>query len=210
MRVKICGVRTRAALDAAAEGGAEWVGLVFHPPSPRHLALEEARALALAAPPGPRRVGLLVDPSDDEIAAVLERVPLDMLQLAGGESPGRAAEVERSRRLPVLKSVAADAPGGLELARAHSRAVSMVLLDASPPPGAPPGGNARPFDWGLLEGLEMPGPWMLAGGIDEDGLAGAAAAGARAVDVSSGVEESRGVKSPARIRALLARAASLP
>ncbi|MEO0819672.1 MAG: N-(5'-phosphoribosyl)anthranilate isomerase, partial [Pseudomonadota bacterium] len=105
IRVKICGLRTVEAVEAAAQAGAAYVGLVFYPPSPRALTPEAARALALATPPGIAKVGLFVDATDDELDAVLESVPLDILQLQGSESPERVAELRARHGLPAMKAI---------------------------------------------------------------------------------------------------------
>jgi phosphoribosylanthranilate isomerase len=159
--------------------------------------------LSARSPGGPLRVGLFVDPTVDAIAAVLDAVQLDVLQLYGA---GSALPALRARfGLPVWRAVgiagAADLP--TELAGADA-----LLLEAKPPPQATrPGGNAASFDWSLLSGWTAPGPWILAGGLTVDNVAEAIrVTGAPAVDVSSGVEKTRGVKNPSLIRAFIANA----
>jgi phosphoribosylanthranilate isomerase len=211
VEVKICGVNDPAAFDAALAAGADMVGLVFYPPSPRAVTPAGAAALSARGPacgPGPRRVGLFVDPTDAEIAAVLAALPLDLLQLHGAEDPARCAAVRARFGLPVMKALGVAAPADLEALADYAPAVDRFLLDAKPPPGAPlPGGNAAPFDWSLTAGRAIPRPWLLAGGLTPENVAAAIrAGGAPGVDVSSGVERARGAKDPARIAAFVAAA----
>jgi len=209
-QVKICGINDAAGYDAALRGGADWVGFVFYPPSPRAVAPAAAAALAARGGGGrrPRHVGLLVDASDAEIAAVLDEVPLDLLQLHGRESPERCAAIRRRFNLPVMKALGIAGPEDLALLADYAPAVDRFLLDAKPPPGATlPGGNATSFDWPLLAGRTIPRPWLLAGGLTPANVASAIrASGAEAVDVSSGVERMRGVKDPVLVAAFIAAA----
>ena len=206
--VKICGIRDAAALAAAAEAGADHVGFVFFPPSPRCLTPAEAAALSATRPGGPKRVGLFVDATDDAIAAVLAAVPLDILQLQGAETPERAAAIRARFGLPVMKALGIGAPEDFAAVEAFAPVVDRFLFDAKPPPGAAlPGGNAQPFEWRLLAGRAIPKPWLLAGGLTAGNVAEAIrTAGAPGVDVSSGVERARGGKDPALIRAFIAAA----
>jgi len=205
-RVKICGLTDPAALDAAVTAGAAYLGFVFFPKSPRNIAIEAARELALRAPPGVAKVALVVDPDDAALDAILQAVPLDMLQLHGQESPARVAELRARHGLPVMKAVGLAGPDDLPALDAYAGVADQILVDARPKPGADlPGGNGLAFDWTLLEGRRWARPWMLAGGLTPDNVAEAVRlTGARQVDVSSGVEASRGVKDPARIAAFCA------
>ncbi len=179
------------------------MGFVFFPPSPRFIL--PAAAAAIATRPSPATVGLFVDPSDQTIADTLAAIALDVLQVVA--SPARVAALRARFGRPVWRAVgvrsAADLPASLDGADA-------LLLDAKPPASATrPGGNATPFDWSLLQGWAAPGPWLLAGGLTAANVATAIhATGAPAVDVSSGVEQSPGVKDPARIAAFLQAAHS--
>ena len=211
--VKICGINSPEALRAAAEAGAGLIGLVFFPPSPRYVTVEQAAALAALVPEGVLKVGLFVDADDAAIARVLERVPLDMLQLHGRESPERVREVRERFGLPVMKAIPVASPQDVETAREFEGAADRLLFDAKPPKtmeGALPGGNALRFDWELLRGRRWKIAWMLSGGLLASNLADAVGiTGAPAVDVSSGVEDRPGHKDPARIRAFLAAAKRL-
>jgi phosphoribosylanthranilate isomerase len=203
VQVKICGVRDPGALDAAAEAGADWVGFVFFPPSPRHLTPAQAAALAAHAPHGLGRVGLLVEPTDADVEAVLGAVALDALQVYG--SAARVAALRARFGLPVWHAVGVSTVADLP---AEARGADRLVLEARPPEDATrPGGNAARFDWSLLRGWTPPAPWLLAGGLTPENVAGAIRdTGARAVDVSSGVEVARGVKDAGLIRAFVAQA----
>jgi phosphoribosylanthranilate isomerase len=205
VRVKICGLRTAADVAAVAAAGAAYAGFVFFPKSPRHLTVEAARALALAAPEGLCKVALTVDADDATLDAIVGAVPLDMLQLHGHESPERVAEVKARYGLPVMKAVGVADEGDLAGLLEMSLAADQLLIDAKPPKGADlPGGNGLAFDWRLLVGRKWLRPWMLAGGLTPDNVARAVRlTGARQVDVSSGVESAPGVKDPARIAAFV-------
>lgn len=211
--VKICGVNSAAAVDAALAGGARYVGFVFYPPSPRAVSGGEAAALASRVSAAVGKVGLFVDAPDPQIEAVLAAVPLDMLQLHGSEPPDRIAQLRRRFGLPVMKAVKIATEADLEAVPTLAVASDWLLFDAKPPKerkDALPGGNAMSFDWRLLAGRRWPRPWMLSGGLRPDNLAEAVAAtGARVVDVSSGVEDAPGRKSPAKIAAFLRIASEL-
>ena len=154
VRVKICGLTREEDVAAAAAAGASYLGFVFFPKSPRNVSVARARALALAAPAGIAKVGLLVDPEDallDEIAA---EVPLDMIQLHGHESPERVAEIRARMGLPVMKALGVSSEADLAKVAAFGRVADQLLIDAKAPEGAPlPGGNGLAFDWTLVQGM---------------------------------------------------------
>lgn len=208
VRVKICGLTQVADMQAAAEAGAAYVGLNFFAPSPRFVSIEQARALALAAPPGLARVGLFVDPADADLEATLAEVPLDFLQLHGQESPERVSALRARYGLPVIKAVGVADPADLPALALYGRVADMLLVDAKPPRDAElPGGNGLAFDWRLIAGRRWPVPWMLAGGLNAENVALAVQmTGARQVDVSSGVESAPGRKDPARVAAFVSAA----
>jgi len=209
VRAKICGINSRAALDAAVAGGASHLGFNFYPPSPRALGDEAARALSLAVPTGVVKVGLLVNEPDDVIDRILRAVPLDMLQLHGKESPSRLREIKSRYGRPVMKVIKVAGADDLLTAGQYLDVADWLMFDTKPPAdmkNALPGGNALSFDWRLLAGRTWPLPWMLAGGLDIDNVAEAVrATGAKVVDISSGVEDRPGLKNPAKILAFLAR-----
>ena len=205
VRVKICGLRTVADVHAVAAAGAAYAGFVFFPKSPRHLTLAEAQVLALAAPAGLAKVALTVDADDAALDALVEAVPLDMLQLHGHESPARVAEVRARYGLPVMKAVGVADEGDLAALLEYSLAADQILLDAKPPRGADlPGGNGLAFDWRLVAQRRWLRPWMLAGGLTAENVAEAVRlTHARQVDVSSGVERAPGQKDAAKIAAFV-------
>lgn len=210
VRAKICGIRTPETMQAALDGGARYVGLVFFPKSPRNVSIATAAELSRMVGTGTRVVGLFVDPTDGLLDDVLGQTPLDLIQLHGTETPDRVAAIRARFNLPVMKAVKVADAADLEDAKAFESVADMLLFDAKPPKGALlPGGNGVSFDWSLLAGRVWGKPWMLSGGLDPANVADAIrATGAPAVDVSSGVEEAPGVKSPALIRAFLAAVAS--
>jgi phosphoribosylanthranilate isomerase len=208
IRVKICGLRTEADVAAVAAAGAAYMGLNFFPPSPRHVALDLARDLALAAPPGLAKVALVVDAEDAMLDAILHAVPLDMLQLHGRETPARVAEIRARYGLPVMKVLGVAGPEDLAQILDQALVADQIMIDAKPPKGAAlPGGNGVAFDWRLIAQRRWIRPWMLAGGLTPENVARAIQlTRARQVDVASGVESAPGVKDHARIAAFVAAA----
>ena len=210
---KICGVSTPDAVAAVVAGGASHMGLNFYPPSPRYVTPSLAAALAAGTPPGVCRVGLFVDPDDDTLEAVLAAVEIDLLQLHGDESIERVAALRERFAVPVMKVIRVAGPADIALAGGFAEVADWLLFDARPPAdmvGALPGGNALSFDWRLIAGTSWPVPWMLSGGLESANLAEAVSvSGARLVDVSSGVEDRRGHKSPVMIKDFLAHVAGL-
>ena len=206
--VKVCGLTDAAALAAAAAGGARYLGFVFYPPSPRSLAPERAAALAGQAPAGCLKAGVVVDPDDAALDQLLRLVPLDALQLHGAETPARVAAIRAATGRIVIKALKIEGPDDLAPVAAYAEVADLLLFDAKP--GRLPGGNGEAFDWRLLEGLELARPWLLSGGLSADNLETAVRlSGARAVDVSSGVEDRPGHKDPERIRRFLEVAATI-
>jgi phosphoribosylanthranilate isomerase len=206
--VKICGICTPEALHAAA-GGARAVGFVFYPPSPRALTPDIAADLARMLPTGVRSVGLFVDPTDEQIASVTSRVPLDLLQLHGEETLRRVADIRGRFGTPVMKAIRVATAEDLAPLEAFEAVADWILFDAKPPKSvtALPGGTGIAFDWQLLQRVKPSKPWMLSGGLNADNLAEAVSiTGARMVDVSSGVEDRPGAKSVEKIQEFLAAA----
>lgn len=205
IRVKICGLRSAADVAAVAAAGAAYAGFVFFAKSPRNVSVETARDLALAAPVGLAKVALVVDADDATLDAIVDAVPLDMLQLHGHESPDRVAEVRARYGLPVMKAVGVADEGDLAAIFDYSTVADQLLIDAKPPRNsALPGGNGLSFDWRLVAQRRWLRPWMLAGGLTPENVAEAIRlTNARQVDVSSGVESAPGVKDPARITAFV-------
>jgi len=213
VKAKICGLNHAAAVAAAVAGGASHVGFVFYPPSPRNVDPLKAASLAASVPAGIVKVGLFVDASDEDIARTLAEAKLDMLQLHGDETPRRVKDVRRRFGKPVMKALRVASAADIAAADEYLPAVDWLLFDAKPPPemkNALPGGNALSFDWSLIAGRGWSKPWMLSGGLNAGNLAEAVrTTRAKVVDVSSGVEDSPGRKSPEKIGAFLKLAASL-
>lgn len=206
-RIKICGVRDRAAIDAAAAGRADYVGFVFFAKSLRNLSLDEAGGLAGAVPSGIRRIGLFVNADDEAIGAAVRAARLDGVQLHGDEGPDRVAAVKARFDVEVWKAISVATRADLAAARRYAGVADRMLFDAKTPTGAAlPGGMGVRFDWRLLAGdnggFDPGAAWGLAGGLDASTVGEAlATTQAPLVDVSSGVEDAPGVKSPAKIRA---------
>lgn len=203
--VKICGLKTPEALDAALESGADQVGFVFFAPSPRHLGLEAARALGQRVLGRAAKVALTVDANDETLAAIVAALKPDMLQLHGKETPERVVAVRSRFGLPVMKALAIAERADLAPIRIYAKVVDRLLFDARPPKDATrPGGLGKPFDWTLLQGIDAGVPFMLSGGLDVGNVAEALRiTRASGVDVSSGVERAPGEKDPDKIRAFI-------
>jgi phosphoribosylanthranilate isomerase len=204
-QVKICGLKTEPALDAALAGGADFIGLVFFPPSPRSIDPQAATALASKARGKAKIVALLVDADDGLIDAVVKAVGPDMLQLHGNEAPDRAVAIRHRWDLPVIKAIKVATANDARVALDYRAMVDYILFDAQPPEGATrPGGHGATFDWGVLSGVKEHVPFILSGGLNPDNVAEAIrATRARIVDVSSGVESNPGEKDPALIERFL-------
>ena len=207
-RVKICGLKTEEALDAAIDAGADYVGLVFFPKSPRHVSTRLAAKLAARVPDRVTKTALVVNPTDAELSDILNAVPIDLIQLHGSETPERAAEIRAKFSKPVMKALGIAEHADLAKLDAYTDHVDQILVDAKPPSNGPlPGGNGLAFDWTLISDQKWQTPWMLAGGLTPKNVASAIklTAGDQ-VDVSSGVEASPGEKSATLIREFISAA----
>ena len=197
VRVKICGLTTADDIDATAKAGAHYVGFNFFPKSPRFVGHETARDLSHLVPVGIAKVALVVNADDAQLDALTGTVPLDMLQLHGGESPERVAQIRERYGLPVMKVLGIASQEDVEKVDIYSEVADQLLLDAKAPKDAVlPGGNGLTFDWTLLANRKYwTKPWMLAGGLTPANVAEAIAkTGTQQVDVASGVESAPGVK----------------
>lgn len=204
VQAKICGLSTPETVDAAVEAGAGFVGFVTFPRSPRHVeSLDLLKSLGARVPRSVTRVGLFVDADDALIDARLDTGGIDMLQLHGAETAERVAALKARTGKPVIKAIKVADPADVERGiAAYAGVADRLMFDAAD--GTLPGGNAKAFDWTFLSGRAVPLPWFLAGGLNPGNVAEAVrVTGARAVDVSSGVEAARGVKSIELIRAFL-------
>ena len=203
--VKICGLSTPEALDVALDAGADMVGFVFFPLSPRHVAPAASRALGTRVRGRARKVALTVDADDELFDAIVENLQPDLLQLHGKETPLRIAVLRKRFGLPLMKAIAVETKSDLAAIKTYEPVADRLLFDARAPREATrPGGLGKSFDWHLLENLDLKLPFMLSGGLDAGNVAEALRiTGAPGVDVSSGVESAPGVKDPDRIRAFI-------
>lgn len=200
--IKICGLNTPEALDAAIKSRADYAGFVFYPPSPRYLTLADAPALAARAEAQIKRVGLFVDADDAAISDAIGAARLDALQLHGKETPERAAQIKARFGLPVWKALPVAKAEDVTRANTYTDAADLILFDAKTPKGTLPGGMGLSFDWSLLTNWKGPLKWGLAGGLTPDNVAEAIRlTGAPLIDTSSGVESAPGVKDMDRIAA---------
>ena len=203
--VKICGLSTRETLDVALQAGADMVGFVFFPPSPRHLSLEMARELGRQAKGRASKVALTVDADDATLANIVEALQPDILQLHGKETVARLRDIKQKFGLPVMKALAVETSADLASLPGYAVVADRILFDARAPKGATrPGGLGSVFDWHVLEKLDLKSPFMVSGGLNAANVTEAVhIARAGGVDVSSGVERSPGVKDPEMIGAFI-------
>jgi len=203
--VKICGLSTRETLDVALQAGADMVGFVFFPASPRHLGLETARDLGRQAKGRAIKVALTVDADDATLANIVEALQPDILQLHGRETVARLRDIKQTFGLQVMKAIAIETPADLASLPGYAAVADRVLFDARAPRGATrPGGLGAVFDWHVLENLDLKLPFMVSGGLNAENVAEAVrVTRAGGVDVSSGVERAPGVKDPEMIRAFI-------
>jgi phosphoribosylanthranilate isomerase len=203
--VKICGLSTRETLDAALQAGADMVGFVFFPPSPRHLDLATARDLGRQAKGRASKVALTVDADDATLANIVEALQPDILQLHGKETVARLRDIKQAFGLPVMKAIAVATPADLAPLPGFAAVADRILFDARAPKEATrPGGLGAVFDWHVLEKLDLRLPFMVSGGLDAGNVAEAVrVTRAGGVDVSSGVERAPGVKDPDMIRSFI-------
>ena len=212
IQVKICGVNSVEAADAAARAGADFAGLVFFPKSPRHVSLDQAYALAHRLRGGPRVVALFVDADDATITGAVEAASPDILQLHGKETPARVGAIAARFGRPVIKVFHVAEASDLAHARAYEDAADYLMFDARAPDTATrPGGHGVAFDWRILSAMSFRRPWLLAGGLTAENVARAIrVSGAVMVDTSSGVEDAPGKKNPDKIAAFVRAARDAP
>ena len=203
--VKICGLSTRETLDVALDNGADMVGFVFFPPSPRHLPLEQARSLGQAAKGRATKVALTVDADDATFENIIDTLKPDILQIHGKETTARVRDLKQRFGLPVMKALPVETAADLAALPGYAAVADRILFDARAPKDATrPGGLGVPFDWHLLDDLNLTIPFMVGGGLNADNVAEAIrVTRADGVDVSSGIESAPGVKDPDRIRAFI-------
>ena len=201
-KIKICGITTATALDAAVAARASHVGFNFYPPSPRYVSLPGVADLGRRAIGKAVRVGVFVDPAFDDLGAVVATGALDAIQFHGAEAPEVLAQAKTAFGLPVWKVLSIASAEDLPRAAAFAGVADFLLLDAKTPKGTLPGGMGLKFDWGLLGGWQAPLPWGLAGGLHPGNVADAIRqTRAGLVDTASGVESAPGIKDLALIAA---------
>jgi phosphoribosylanthranilate isomerase len=205
LTVKICGLSTPETLDAALQAGADMVGFVFFPASPRHIGLETARELGRQAKGRAIKVALTVDADDTTLANIVETLRPDILQLHGKESVARLRDIKQAFGVQLMKVLAVETPADLAPLAGFAAVADRILFDARAPKGATrPGGLGAVFDWHVLENLDLKLPFMVSGGLTADNVAEAIrVTRAGGVDVSSGVERAPGIKDPEMIRAFI-------
>ena len=203
--VKICGLSTRETLDVALDAGADMVGFVFFPPSPRHVSLETARDLGKRARRRASKVALTVDADDATLANIVEALEPDILQLHGTETVARLRDIKQKFALPVMKVLAVQTPADLVSLPGYAAVADRILFDArAAKDSTRPGGLGAVFDWRVLENLDLKLPFMVSGGLNAGNVAEAVrVTRAGGVDVSSGVERTPGIKDPEMIRAFI-------
>ncbi|MCP3462233.1 phosphoribosylanthranilate isomerase [Bradyrhizobium sp. CCGUVB23] len=203
--VKICGLSTRETLQTALDAGADMVGFVFFPPSPRHLSLETGRDLGRQVKKRALKVALTVDADDATLDNIMDALSPDILQLHGKESIARLRDIKQKFGRPVMKALPVETSADLAVLPGYAVVADRILFDARPPKDATrPGGLGATFDWHLLENLDLTLPYMVSGGLHAQNVAEALRlTGAGGVDVSSGVESAPGVKDPEMIKAFI-------
>jgi len=210
-KVKICGLKGEVHLNVALKAGADFIGFVFYPPSPRYVEPERAQILAAQCKGTAQAVALFVDPSDEELQEITKNGNFGMIQLHGDESPQRVQEIKAWTGLPVMKAFRIGSPEDLKAVSAYEDIADWLIFDAKPPKADLPGGTGERFDWTFLQGLNFKKPWMLSGGLTADNVGEALdLLTPDAVDISSGVESVRGQKDPRKIQIFIEAVRSIP
>src|ERR1700744_222060 len=205
LTVKICGLSTPDTLDAALQAGADMVGFVFFPPSPRHISLQTARELGRQANGRAVKVALTVDADDATLSNIMETLQPDILQLHGNETVARLRDIKRAFGVQLMKVLAVETPADLAPLAGYAAVADRILFDARAPKDATrPGGLGAVFDWHVLEKLDLKLSFMVSGGLHAGNVTEAVrVTRAGGVDVSSGVERTPGIKDPEMIRAFI-------
>lgn len=202
--IKLCGLKRPNDVEAAIEAGADDLGFIFFPLSPRHVSLEQAPLLRALVPPKLRAVAVAVDATNDEWDAIVAAFRPDVLQLHGDESPERVRDIQARFQRPVMKAIAIRTAMDVQRAAAYAECADTLLFDTKSPDGRT-GGTGMVFDWKLLQGFQSPRPWYLSGGLDADNITEALRlTGATCVDASSRLEVRPGEKDAEKMRAFVA------
>jgi phosphoribosylanthranilate isomerase len=204
-RVKICGLSDEESVRAAVDAGADFIGFVFYPPSPRNIRVTRAAELARLVPKGITTVGLFVNPTDDDLRESLDQLDLGMVQLHGDETPQRVAAIKEAIKPMVNKAIRIESDSDLKRIKEYEQVSDWLLFDSKNPDSNQRGGTGQAFDWNLLKDHQPEKNWMLAGGLDSSSVRSALAIlSPTAVDVSSGVEHAPGRKDSSKIREFIA------
>lgn len=207
IEVKICGLSSIETVSAALDAGARYIGFVFYSRSPRNISTEKAAELCALIENKAMKVGVFVNPGDEQLSAILKNVDLDFIQLHGNESVERVQYIQKRFDVMVIKAISVAAIGDISRAREYEKTADMLLFDARAPLAmgkALPGGNGLEFDWNLIAGKTWHVPWMLSGGLDIKNVAEAVnVSGAKIVDISSGLENEPGDKDINKIKAFM-------
>lgn len=206
VQVKICGITTEDAAKTAIESGADFLGFVFYPKSPRHITLDKAQQLISSLPSNIAKVGLFVDPEDPEIDDFISSNSFDYIQLHGHETPERVKDIKRQfPKISIIKSFSITQESDVKTADSYCDYVDWILFDA--PAANLPGGNGTAFDWSLVKTTQTAKPWFLAGGLNPHNVSEAITiTHASGVDVSSGVEYEPGKKDLEKIKEFITEA----
>ncbi|MEK6745643.1 MAG: phosphoribosylanthranilate isomerase [Pseudomonadota bacterium] len=195
--VKICGLSDEISVRAVIESGADFVGFVHYPKSPRHVSIEKAAQLKSLLPESIKSVMVVVDPNDELLVEIASEMQPDYLQLHGNETPERLTEIRKKfPQIKIIKAVSVYNSVDIKKAEDFYDVCDFLLFDAKPTSGKMMhGGNGIAFDWNILAERQIALPWFLSGGLNSENIAQAIKiSGAKMVDVSSGVESSPGVK----------------
>lgn len=210
IKVKICGMTTPEAVNAAVAGGADYLGFIFYPPSPRHVSVEKAKEISQDVPASIAKIAVTVDADDRLLEEIVAGLQPAYLQLHGEESPQRVQQVKEQFGLPVVKAIAIAEADDVKKIDDYVAVADIVLLDTKKPGTNISGGTGVPFDWTLLQEKDINCPWMLSGGLSIDNIVEAIeATEAKAVDVSSQLESEKGIKDPELVTALLEKVKAL-
>ncbi len=197
IKIKICGVTTFDAVRSAVQSGADYIGFVFYPKSPRNLDPKIANGLGKHVPKNIKKVAVVVDATNDDIDAILKYFMPDILQCHGNETIERIKEIKEKYKLPVIKAIAVRSSDNISKGSTYAAVADMILFDAKAPPTKMPGGNGLVFDWTLLKEREFDVPWFLSGGLNIQNVTEALRiTQAPGVDVSSSLESEPGIKDP--------------
>lgn len=199
IRIKNCGIKTPGALDASLRSGAEYIGFILHPESPRNIAPDVAATLAQSLPSSVQSVAVMVNPTNEALDTLLSIWRPDLLQLHGDEPPHRVSSIRAHTSLPVIKALPVATADDVQKAKHYYTLADMLLFDTKTEQH---GGSGQSFDWTLLKGAQFPLPWFLSGGLNAENVGEALhITAAPMVDVSSGIESGRGIKDHAKIAA---------